>query len=790
MDMKNIVLLIFIITSFVFTHLSAQDSGANWWRNEFVIGTYYDPPIKDISDRNIWWTNYDLARDAGFNLFTGTQQDHKVFGAWADSNRLNNYWELKNHYSSLHFLFYYHWLYSPREINSHTGNDMTFIDSLWENRSNKIDTLRLRKLNGMEIIDEPSDTLAYLSMIRFMGKKMPGDKLFYINLLPIYMETLDTTGIKKYKQYLAKFLHNDTPLQVASYDNYYQSSYFSDNNSDGGYFSNLALMRQMADSASIPFWCVINTCEPRYITGCDSLWQAAYLRLGAFAPLAYGAKGLMYYSYDSLHPNRIRRKMADGNGGWSYVDHFLRLPTDTTEKVFIGHLRDGAKADIAVKRDTNLGDWYIKLSDNIQTDSIDRTLGWYGHSSVILPFLCYRPDLGRDVIAGLYKDGRLFLTDTLSGWTHHITLPEVQQDWWQSLTDKKISSFSLDGSSMNFCIAKPGSGRDTLFIYKNLQMHPADYTHNAPQKIALEQGEHVIQLVRDEGQLYVATRKRDIIMHTPIITDRLRRIYKSGNNYTTQSVTLIYPTNIVADHFWVENTDSLRIYMQPVPVGENKNIYVGSIDWNNSPCRLSVTNFISDAILFYATSLRRYGTQIYDRFGIWDKRVYDEALIDGLGNPTMRYYMAKQNNLYIRDVLSPVILGSEWKGAWHTPYKEHPRAIEFMHRSDTLGGYLKMLDTESDDMLKGMDDNMIAGKFETDSCYYYFFVDKGGEDFSNCEIRLADDGISVGTRRVEALPSLTGEPRQLTSHQNADGTVTFTWDSMLGGELVPIKITK
>ena len=101
-----------------------------------------------------------------------------------------------------------------------------------------------------------------------------------------------------------------------------------------------------------------------------------------------------------------------------------------------------------------------------------------------------------------------------------------------------------------------------------------------------------------------------------------------------------------------------------------------------------------------------------------------------------------------------------------------------------------MLDGNSDDFLKGMEDNMIAGKFETDSCCYYFFVDKGGEAFTDCSIRLSDDGISSGTRRVEALPSLSGEPRHLTSHQNNDGTVTFTWDNMLGGELVPIKIMK
>ena len=792
MDMKNIVLLIFIITSFVFSHLFAQNGGTKWWEKEFIIGTTYDPPVKYVYDEAVKNHNILLAEEAGFNFFSGEQVNHKNENWWGRTSRANEYVYLKEHSNNCRVLFLQWFLPSVSEILQDARSVDDFVDYVYTTKSEGFTVLSINGLDGVTVIDEPIDTNKvseiYKAFIELLNERIPGNKLFFINFPPSYMKVMkDST----YHDYLKKYFYPGTPLQVACFDNYYPTSYFYTNPvGDADYFYNLALMRHMADTAGVPLWSYINTCEPRYITAKDSLWQAASMRLAAFAPIAYGATGLMYFSYDSRHPNQVSAKLWNNSGNLSDETYYMRLPTDTTENVFIGHLREGAKTDIAVKRDTNLGDWFIKKSDSIMTDSIDLKLGWYGHRSVMIPFLCYRPDLGRDVIAGLHRDGRLLLTDTLSGWKHTITLPGVQQDWWQSLTDKKISSFSLNGSTLDFCIARPGTGRDTLYIYKGLQMSPANYIHSAPQKIALEQGEHVIQLIRDEGQLYVVTRKRDIIMHTPITTDLLRRIYKSGNNYTTQSVALIYPSNIVADHFWVENTDSLRIYMQPVPPSQNWTVYKGSVDWNETLCEMSSASYFSSQGLYNITGLRRYGTQIYDRFGIWDKRVYDEALIDGLGNPTIRYYMAKQNNLYIRDVLSPIILGSEWKGAWHTPYKEHPRAIEFMHRSDTLGGYLKMLDTESDDMLKGMDDNMIAGKFETDSCYYYFFVDKGGEDFSNCEIRLADDGISVGTRRVEALPSLTGEPRQLTSHQNADGTVTFTWDSMLGGELVPIKITK
>ena len=795
--MKRRVLIFFMMFISVI-RVSAQSCGTFWWNNEFVIGTTVDPPVKYVYNNSVKENNVNLAREAGFNFFSGEQTSHRNGPTWRRFLMAKDYNFIKKKYPESRVLFMQWLLNNPDEVAGYSNPDNIedFIDSLWIERLDTFDLARICELDGLYVVDEPRDSdrvaKGYLACIDFLKKVLCNNRLFFINLYPCYVyDVQDAIEQKKYQDYLRKFLYPGTPLQVACFDNYFHTSYFETSPvGDGGYYYNLALMRHIADTANVPLWSYINTCEPRYITGRDSLWQASSMRLAAFAPLAYGAKGLMYYTYDSRHPNQVRAKLRNASGGMSDGVYYMHLPTDTTENVFLGHLRDGSKTDIAVKRDTNLGDWYIKLSDNIMTDSIDCTLGWYGHRSSILPFLCYRPDLERDVIAGLYQDGRLFMTDTLSGWTHNITLPELQQSWWQQLTDKKVSSFSHDSVSLDFCIAKPDTGRDTLFIYNNLQMSPANYTHSTPQKIALEQGEHVIQLVRDEGNLYAVTRWYTRIFQNDIIINRLHRIYKSGNNYTTQHINIFFPESKTPDHFWVEQTDALRLYMQPLAPNQNDKIYAGVVNWGNNNMSMEETDYMNPPVLYYVTGLRRYGTQIYDRFGIWEKRSNEDALIDGLGNPTIRYHMARQNNLYIRDVLSPIILGATWKGAWHTPYKEHPHAIEFMHRSDTIGGYVKMLDAVSDSLLKGMDYNMIAGKFETDSCYYYFFVDKGGEAYTDCSIRLNDDGISSGTRRVEALTSLSGEPRQLTSHQNNDGTVTFTWDSMLGGELVPIKIMK
>lgn len=774
------IAVLFICT---FCSVFSQDVGTNWWEREFVIGSFIDPPV-------VWKTELgqglsdviDLSWDAGFNLMTGTYTTHSFLPWWNYEDRLVTYDAIKSYKPGYHVLFQ-NLLFDLDEDSLYIVNDIDdFLESCWNSRVCKYekDGLYPFSFDGINIADEPerNDNNIYPQIVNYLKGKQGSDNLYFINLYPCYRYGLNTSDQQTYRSYLEGFLYSGTSLQVACFDNYFPSSYFvRDSSYNKGYYYNLALMRHMADAANIPLWSYINTCEPQYISSRDSIWQSAFMRLGAFAPVAYGAKGLMYFTYDSQHPNSV----LDYSRGKTY---YLSLPTDTTESFFMGHLRSGDKADYAVKRDVGNGDWFIKYSDSIESNQPDKILQWYGHRSDILPFLCYRPDLGRDVIAGLTNEGSLYLTDTLSGWTHSISLPEIHSSLWKDLTDKKVSSFSLDGNGLDLCVTRTGSDRDTLFIYGNLQMSPANYTHVGPEKIPLNSGERVFQLVRDEGDLYSVTKAGSVFS--------LCRIYENNShNVTIDRKALVLPSSYV-DHFWIEKitNDSIAVFMQLEPhIDYNKKrIFSGKTSLNGTACYINIPENITDySRIVY--SLRRYGTNIYDRFGIWDKRHYDEALVDGTGVPTQRYYMAKENNLYIRNVLSPVILGAEWKGAWHTA----PQGVP-MHEIDMIGGYVKMLESASDSILNSMDSNLIAGKFETDSCYYYFFVDKSGENRESCEVRINIADSIIGCGGVSLLPRIQAGRSTLKCEKHllihSDSVWRVSWVDMLGGEGVMLKVMK
>ena len=750
------IFLFFALCLCSFLSAFAQTGNTKWWESEFVIGSFIDPPVMDISDSTIWRNNISLALDAGFNMMTGHFAGHRNGFSLSSSYKEAVYGRLKEICPNYKILL-------------------------------TLDKSKEPPYDGYNLVDEPPYDSAiansYLSNIPYNSVD-----LYFINLCPCYMRLKEG---QTYESYLDLYLHHNTPLQVACFDNYWPTGYFT-NGTHGGYFYNLALMRVKADSANhIPLWSYINTCQPEIINKHDSIWQSSALRLGAFAPVAYGAKGLMYFNYDSLHPNTVRRDtVRAGIREWVNDMFYFYFHPSKLEDTFIGHLRNGNAFDVAVKRDDDLGTWYIKYDENRISHDVDKTLGWYGHKDNVLPFLFYRPDLNRDVIAGLLYNGSLLLTDTLSGWKHNIYLSDTREYWLKNIVIPKVSSFSIDGSNVDFCIVRNALSHDSLYIYRSLDMSRNTDTICVTQKIPIQVGERVFQLVRDADDLYFVTRDSVNTSNPGDDIYKLYQLYEDAGNITVRAETI--KLKYVPDHFWIEkdNSGSIHLYCQGTPHSEE--IYSGEISWSQTGDSLNVKSEIGDALYRDIVGLRRYDNSpvpVYDRFGIWDKRQYDEALVDGTGAPTQRYHMVRENNLYIRNVLSPVILGADWKGAWHTA----PQGVP-MHAKDTIGGYVKMLESGSDSILKYMDSNLIAGKFDTDSCLYYFFVDKGGEDRDSCMIKLNVPDSIVGRGGVSLLPRLHAGRSTLAFEKQketpSDSVWKICWSEMLGGEGVMLKVMK
>jgi hypothetical protein len=164
--------------------------------------------------------------------------------------------------------------------------------------------------------DEPNVS-AFLSLGRlaeYLRKRDPAH-LAYINLYPTYAnnEQLGAKGdtVTSYKEYLRQFGETVKPALI-SWDHYHFAS--SDRNdaeflgtptiTDGKdgwqYFLNLALIRQAAQKAKIPF---LNIVQASSWTPSMRVPNGDELRFLVYTTLAYGAQGISYYVY--CYPKHI-----------------------------------------------------------------------------------------------------------------------------------------------------------------------------------------------------------------------------------------------------------------------------------------------------------------------------------------------------------------------------------------------------------------------------------------------------------------------------------------------------
>ena len=139
-----------------------------------------------------------------------------------------------------------------------------------------------------------------------MRKEAPG-KLPYINLFPLYVPaSVYPAANRTYEGYLEEFATVVKP-DFISYDNY---SLIDDGSLRDGYFQNLELVRAAALRHNLPFWNIVlgnshfHYAEP----------TPATLRFQAYTTLAYGARGLSYFTYYTSTTGNYRLAPVDQFG--------------------------------------------------------------------------------------------------------------------------------------------------------------------------------------------------------------------------------------------------------------------------------------------------------------------------------------------------------------------------------------------------------------------------------------------------------------------------------------------
>lgn len=144
------------------------------------------------------------------------------------------------------------------------------------------------------ITDEPSAAAfpALGRLVAYLRQRDPAH-LPYINLFPTYAsnEQLGTKGdtVTAYQEHLRQYLQIVKPSLV-SYDHYQ----FAKDGDTPGYFLNLAMIRQAAQQAGVPFLNIVQACTwtpSMRVPGPDEMRYLVY------TTLAYGAQGISYYVY-------------------------------------------------------------------------------------------------------------------------------------------------------------------------------------------------------------------------------------------------------------------------------------------------------------------------------------------------------------------------------------------------------------------------------------------------------------------------------------------------------------
>lgn len=183
------------------------------------------------------------------------------------------------------------------------------------------DYSRQPALAGYFLADEPgagafSGLAAVVSYLREKDPEHP----VYINLFPNYAPPA-ALGVPTYDEYVDRYIETVRPF-VVSYDHYH----FLKSGDRPTFFSNLESVRRISRRQGVPFWQIVLATQHggyRELSEAEKRWEA-------MQTLAYGGKGLLYFTYwtpDSSSQWGEAIIHADGTPGAQY-EHVRRINHD------------------------------------------------------------------------------------------------------------------------------------------------------------------------------------------------------------------------------------------------------------------------------------------------------------------------------------------------------------------------------------------------------------------------------------------------------------------------------
>jgi len=313
MNPQSMKLLVTRLIIFLFISGASQAAGqTRWQQQEFILGTFYDPPF-DVRSRDTVkdGANFRLAKDAGFNLLTGTQDQFRMdhsFEGMKYALSLANKAGLK---------------YMVTDSRMYPVYDFPFQSSVAKTMVEQYKQLAvpLRKtMYAYNLCDEPHHSSEHLKRVtewkRFFESNDP-EKLVYLNLVASYAPNYSWGGFRgkddgvldeqervAYEAYLSSYIDSLRPA-VVCFDHY---PFFKSGKVRRDYFYNLAIIKKKAGKT--PFWAVPMTVDHMaYADPTEAQMSFMYM-----CPVAYGAKGLIVFTFWELPDREYRLAVVDNSG--------------------------------------------------------------------------------------------------------------------------------------------------------------------------------------------------------------------------------------------------------------------------------------------------------------------------------------------------------------------------------------------------------------------------------------------------------------------------------------------
>jgi hypothetical protein len=144
-------------------------------------------------------------------------------------------------------------------------------------------------LAAYRLQDEPSASdFAALATMRDVLALLDPERWSFVNLYPNYASS-GQLGVQTYAEYVSRFIEVFRP-QVLSFDHY---PITGNKRVRPQFFENLETIRAASLRAGVPFWAfALSTAHASYPPPTEG-----HLRFQLYSDLAYGAKGVQYYTY-------------------------------------------------------------------------------------------------------------------------------------------------------------------------------------------------------------------------------------------------------------------------------------------------------------------------------------------------------------------------------------------------------------------------------------------------------------------------------------------------------------